>query len=413
MDSGLADARAGIMRSLYAALAEGDSSRVGELLDPAFVGRVTPGMPLGLGGEYVGAESMQRDFWWRLGSAFRVHAEPDAFHPLDNDRVQVHGRYRGTARATGRTVDAQFIHTVTFAGERISRLDQLTDSAAWQAALDGSCVATPPYPGPAIGDLETIDYSVADGVAQVILDRPDARNAIDLRLAEEILAVARAIAADARVRAVLIAGNGPALTVGGDIAYFDSAPPEALGALTARMTEPFHEAFRILDRIDAPIVTAAHGAVAGGGLGFVYTADIVIAAQGSVFTTAFSGIGLSGDGGGTWHLPRLVGEARARRMYLENLRVDAARAESWGLVSEVVPDAEVRQRALATATRLAAGPTRAFGRQRALLRDSWDSTLSEQLRAETDALAVTGATHDAQNAVAAFRAGTRPTFEGR
>ncbi|WP_119031034.1 enoyl-CoA hydratase-related protein [Gordonia rubripertincta] len=413
MDRELVAMRAGLVESLYAALAEGDSARIADLLDPGFIGRTTPGMPLGLGGEYVGAESMTRDFWWRLGAAFRVRALPDTFHALDDGRLQVGGRYQGTARATDRAVDAQFIHTFTFVGDRIAGLEQLTDTAAWLGALGGAAASTPPYPGPDPGSLETIDYSVDGGVARVILDRPEARNAIDLRMAEETLAVARAVAADARVRAVLIAGNGPALSVGGDIGYFTSAPLEALGALTARMTEPFHEAFRILERIDAPIVTAAHGAVAGGGLGFVYIADIVIAAEGSVFTTAFSGIGLSGDGGGTWHLPRLIGEARARRMYLENLRVDAERAASWGLVAEVVPEPQVRERALATAGRLATGPTKAFGRQRALLRDSWDSTLSEQLRAETDALAVTGATRDAQNAVAAFRAGNRPDFEGR
>jgi len=413
MSPELTDVRTETIRSLYSALAQGDSDAVRRLLADDFVGTVSPGMVLGLGGEYLGAEAMRRDFWWRLGAVFRVRAEPEHFHDGVDDTVSVSGWYRGACRTTGRPVEARFVHTITFAGERIARLEQLTDTAAWHAALDGTLPRTPPYPGPQVDALETIDYRVADGVAHVILDRPDVRNAIDLRMAEETLAVARAIAADARVRAVLIAGNGPALSVGGDIGYFTSVPKEALGVLTARMTEPFHEAFRILEGIDAPIVTAAHGAVAGGGLGFVYAADIVIAAEGSVFTTAFSGIGLSGDGGGTWHLPRLIGERRARRMYLENLRLDADRAESWGLVSEVVPENQVRERALDVATRLANGPTRAFGKQRALLRRSWDSTLSEQLRAETDALAVTGATYDAQHAVAAFRAGDRPDFEGR
>lgn len=123
------------------------------------------------------------------------------------------------------------------------------------------------------------------------------------------------------------------------------------------------------------------GAVAEGGLGYVYAADIVLAAEGTVFSTAFSGIGISGDGGGTWHLPRLVGAARARRMYLENLRLDAARALEWGLVAEVVPADELDKRARALADRLAAGPTRAYALQRRLLRESWDNTLSDQLRA--------------------------------
>src|SRR6202162_4450474 len=97
-------------------------------------------------------------------------------------------------------------------------------------------------------------------------------------MAEETLAGARRIAADDSIRAVLICGNGSALTVGGDIDYFLPRSGELFGTLFAQMITPFHEAFRVLSRVDAPIVTAAHGAVAGGGLGFVYAADLVIGA---------------------------------------------------------------------------------------------------------------------------------------
>ncbi|HEY5853521.1 MAG TPA: enoyl-CoA hydratase-related protein [Aldersonia sp.] len=399
----------GTARTLYRALAVGDADAVSGLLAPSFVGVTAAGLPLGLGGTYTGPESMIRDFWWRLGSVFRAQAEPESFDALAGDRLQVTGTYRGVCRATGRNFAAAFVHVLTFDSGRITALHQLTDTAAWHAALDGAERASfPAYPGPGVAELETIDYSVERGVARVILNRPDQRNAIDLRMGEETLSVARAIAADPRVRAVLIAGNGPALTVGGDIDYFTSAPPGTLGSLAARMTDPFHEAFRILERIDAPIVTAAHGSVAGGGLGYVYAADIVVAAQGTVFCTAFSGIGLSGDGGGTWHLPRIVGATRARRMYIENLRVDAALAQRWGLVAEVVPADELRGYALAKAVELAAGPTRAFGRQRNLLRETWGNSLSEQLRAESQDVCATGNTRDAQHAIAAFLDKNRP-----
>ncbi|NMO01452.1 SnoaL-like domain-containing protein [Gordonia sp. TBRC 11910] len=399
---------------LYRVLAAGDAEAVTRLLTADFVGETTTGLPLGLGGTYRGAESMIREFWWRLGKTFRVAAQPESFDALPGDRLQVAGVYRGVCRATGRSVDARFIHVLTFADGRIAKLIQLTDTEPWHAALAGADrLNVPASSGPAVTDLQTIDYSVRDNVAQVILNRPDHRNAIDLRMGEETLTVARAIAADPAVRAVLIAGNGPALTVGGDIEYFTSAQPGAFGALAARMTDPFHEAFRILERIDAPIVTAAHGSAAGGGLGFVYAADITVAAEGTVFSTAFSGIGLSGDGGGTWHLPRLVGEARARRMYLENLRIDAAQALEWGLISEVVPAAELRTHALAKAHRLAAGPTKAFGRQRRLLRETWHNSLSDQLRAESEGVEFTGSTRDAQQAIAAFLDKQRPEFEGR
>lgn len=403
-----------IAERLYKALETGDAATVNELLSPSFVGHTTAGLPLGLGGTYHGPEAMRNEFWWRIGSHFRLRAEPEQYAPLGEAGLQVAGTYRGNARATGRPVEAAFVHTLTFEGDRIASLTQVTDSAPWHAALAGAeRRSAPAYPGLTVGELRHIDYSVADGVARVILNRPDKRNAIDLEMSEETLVVARAIAADPSVRAVLYAANGPAFTVGGDIEYFKTAAPGAFGALAGRMTEPFHESFRILSRIDAPIVTAVHGAAVGGGLGFVYAADIVIAADTAVFSTAFSGIGMSGDGGGTWHLPRIVGAARARRMYLENLSLDAATAEQWGLVAQVVPEAELRDRALGVATRLAGGPTKAFGYQRRLLRETWDHSLSEQLRLESEGVTATGATHDATAAISAFLEKRRPTFEGR
>jgi 2-(1,2-epoxy-1,2-dihydrophenyl)acetyl-CoA isomerase len=100
-------------------------------------------------------------------------------------------------------------------------------------------------------------------------------------------------------------------------------------------------------------------------------------------------------------------------MYLENLRVDAVQALDWGLIAEVVPAAEVRERAHSLALRLAAGPTRAFGYQRRLLRETWAHTLSDQLRLETEGVAATGGTRDAEAAIEAFLGKRRPAFEGR
>jgi len=160
-------------------------------------------------------------------------------------------------------------------------------------------------------------------------------------------------------------------------------------------------------------VAAAHGPVAGGGLGFVYAADIVLAADDSRFVVAFAGIGLSGDGGGTYHLPRLIGPRRAAQAYLRNTPISAAEALQWGLVNEIVPAAELRSRATQVATELAAGPTVAFATMRALLRDSWHNDLRTQLTAELQGTKDTGRSDDAAAAIAAFAAKTTPTFQGR
>jgi 2-(1,2-epoxy-1,2-dihydrophenyl)acetyl-CoA isomerase len=257
-----------------------------------------------------------------------------------------------------------------------------------------------------------IDLTIADGVATLCLSRPEARNAIDQRLADELLVAAVWIAGDPGVRAVLICGEGPDLTVGGDIGYFTERAGDDLGALLRQMTTPFHLAFQVLATLDAPIVTVAHGAVAGGGLGLVYAADLVVAADDARFVTAFAAIGLSGDGGGTWHLPRRIGPARAARAYLLNEPITAAQAVEWGLVAEAVPADEARARGEEIARSLAAGPTRAFAGMRALLRESWDRSLPDQLNAEVEALVVAARTDDATAAVAAFAAKQRPAFQG-
>ena len=389
-------------KALYGALASGDRDTINALLSDDFVGHAAAGLPLGMGGEHRGAEAMQRNLWWTIGKHFAVEAQPDALRLLDDGDLLVTGHYRGTARRSGRVLDAEFTHVLRFDHDgRITSLRQLTDTAAWVEAFDAEPL------------LETIDFSVKDGLATICLNRPDQRNAIDLRMGEESLVVARRVAADPSVRAVLICGNGPALTVGGDIGYFLESPPAEFGNLFSRMTTPFHEAFRILSRIDAPIVTAAHGSVAGGGLGYIYAADIVLAAEGTRFVTAFAGIGLSGDGGGTWHLPRLIGPARAARAYLENRPITVEQALDWGMISEIVPAADLRQKATALAVSLSRGPTRAFGRMRTLLRDTWNNDLSQQLLAETEGIKATGDTVDAANAIASFAAKRPPRFEGR
>jgi 2-(1,2-epoxy-1,2-dihydrophenyl)acetyl-CoA isomerase len=396
------DARVSTARQLYRALAAGDRDALSTLLHSEFVGYATDGLPLGMGGRHDGPEAMRRDLWWTIGRHYKVEAQPEEFRLLDDGRLFVAGHYRGEGRVSGRRLDAAFIHLIGFTGDgRIASLEQLTDSAAWVQAL-----------GDVVG-LQTIDYGVRDAIATVCLNRPDARNAIDMRMAEEILAVARRIAADDSIRAVLICGAGPALTVGGDIDYFLARSGERFGELFAQMTTPFHEAFRVLSRVDAPIVTAAHGAVAGGGLGFVYAADLVIAAEDTKFVTAFAALGLSGDGGGTWHLPRLIGPRLAAAAYLRNRPIDAAEALEWGLINEIVPAEELRGRAEAVARELADGPTRGFARMRALLRDAWRNDLSTQLQAETEAIRHTGDTADAARAINDFATKRRAEFTGR
>ena len=333
-------------QQLYRALAAGDRDALASLLHPEFVGHATEGLPLNMGGEHAGAEAMQKQpVVARSGATTRPRRKPTSFGVSTtagfSSLVTIEAR---AASREGDSTPPSSTSSVSRPTAGSRRCDQLTDSAAWTEALGAEA------------PLETIDYSVVDGVATVCLNRPDVRNAIDMRVGEETLEVARRIADDPTVRAVLICGNGPALSVGGDIDYFLQDATEQFGELFARMTTPFHEAFRVLSRIDAPIVTAAHGAVAGGGLGYVYAADLVVAAEGTKFVTAFAALGLSGDGGGTWHLPRLIGARRAAQAYLRNTPIAADEALEWGLSTRSCHAAELRNRAAALATELGQWP---------------------------------------------------------
>lgn len=395
------DSRIHAAESLYAALARGDAETVDRLLSPEFVGHVTEGMPLEMGGTHVGAEAMRAQVWWRIGEHFRARAVAEDYRLGADGGLTVIGTYRGQGRRSGAELEAAFVHVLSFDTDgRICALRQLTDTAAWRAALEGA------------GALQTIDYRVENGLATVCLNRPDQRNAINMRMGQETLEVARRIQSDPSVRAVLICGNGPALTVGGDISYFLESNGEGYDTLFERMIRPYHEGFEILSRIEAPIVVAAHGPVAGGGLGFVYAADIAIASDDSRFVVAFAGIGLSGDGGGTYHLPRLIGPRRAAQAYLRNTPISAAEALQWGLVNEIVPADELRARATDIAEKLAQGPTVAFATMRSLLRESWNNDLPAQLAAELAGTKKTGRSDDAAASIAAFAAKTTPTFQG-
>ena len=260
--------------------------------------------------------------------------------------------------------------------------------------------------------LSTVAYSVTDGLGTLRLDRAEARNAIDVDLVEDLHEVAQLCAADAALRALLICASGPAFTVGGDVTLFAATSSGDLPAVLRRATTRYHAALQILDGLRLPVIAAVHGAVAGGGLGLIYVADIVLAAEGTRFATGFAGLGLSGDGGGSWFLPRLIGLRRAAELYFERRVLDATEAADWGLITRVVPADELQDLAGQLARELAAGPTRALGEIRSLLRRSASSTLGDQLLAETEAVARTAGSRDAAHAIESFMAKARPGFLG-
>lgn len=392
----------GIAKALYTALAAGDRQVLDSVLHPGFSGHGTEGLPFSLGGSYGSPEEMRKGFWGAIARHYIARAEPDRFTAMDDGRLMVQGRYRGQARATGTPFEAEFIHILAFRDGRLCELHQLTDSERWCDAVKGG-----------EKPLRVIDFSVRDGLAVICLNRPEARNGIDMAVTEDLLEVATRCANDPALRAVLFKANGPAFTTGGDLAYLSGQSAETLPAVLRRMTTNYHEALRQFSRLDVPVVAAVHGAVAGGGLGIMCCADMVLAAAGTRFATGFSALGLSTDGGCSWFLPRLIGERRTAELYYEGRVLEAEEAREWGLLTRVVAPENLDSEATALAVRLASGPTRAYAQMRRLMRSSGSASLSEQLGRETDALSASAETEDAHGAIQAFMKKQKPVFNGR
>lgn len=223
--------------------------------------------------------------------------------------------------------------------------------------------------------------TVEDGVAHVRLTR-DRGNPIDLTTARGLLEAARRCR-QTGVRAVLLTAAGRSFCVGGDLREFAAA--DDLGDHLTRVTDALHDALRIFTALDAPVVAAVRGAVAGAGLGLVGAADLVVAAEDATFVAAYPGIGYTPDAGVTWSLPRLVGPRLALDLLLTNRRLSAAEALAAGLVTSVVPDADGTAAALAgqLAGSAAAGATKRLARQG--LSASFDRQLDDEARAIAEA----------------------------
>ena len=247
------------------------------------------------------------------------------------------------------------------------------------------------------------------GLVRLTLDRPEALNALDVDTAVAFLAACGELQHDRSVRAVLIAGNGRAFAAGGDLAQLRADPIAAASALIG----PLHEALAILASLDAPVIAALHGAVAGAGLSLAAAADLAIAAEGTKFNLAYVNIGTSCDLGSTWSLPRLVGLRRALEIALLGDTFDAAQALHIGLVNRVVPREQLADAAEALARRLANGPTQALGHMKRLMRTSFERDFPAQLNAERAAFLDCAATADFAEGLAAFFDKRRPQFRGK
>lgn len=236
-------------------------------------------------------------------------------------------------------------------------------------------------------------------VGRIVLDRPAASNSVDLPAAHAFGAAVTAAEAD-DIRSVLVTGEGKRFCAGGDVSSFLAADEPQ--AYLLELATHLEAELRRLSELPKPVVAAVHGAVAGAGLAFVLKADVVVAERSTRLLTAYAGIGLTPDCGVSYELPRAVGQQRALELALTGRVLTADEARDWGLVTEVVEDGGADARGAEVAAALAAGPTRAYGETKRLLRGSWETTKAASAQDEARTIAAMVTSEDAQQLIARF-----------
>lgn len=260
---------------------------------------------------------------------------------------------------------------------------------------------------------ETVLLARAGPVATLTLNRPDALNVLDEAMVDALIPAAADVAADPGIRVLVVQGAGKHFMAGGDIRTFareSARPPEERQRGFQRLVERVHVAVETIARMPQPVVARVHGAVAGFGLSLMNACDLAVASDDAYFAAGYRQIGITPDGGGTWSLPRIVGQRRALGILLLGERFGAADALAMGLVNRVVPLADLDAAVDAVARALADGPREALSATKRLLRDSLDRTLSGQLQAEAVSFGRLSATDDFVEGVASFLEKRPPRF---
>jgi len=257
---------------------------------------------------------------------------------------------------------------------------------------------------------ESILYALEDGVAKITLNRPDRLNSFNPDMHLALRAALERAAGEAR--AVLLTGAGRGFCAGQDLAdrsvSADEAPPD-IGASIDLYYKPL---ILQIKRLPLPVVCAVNGVAAGAGVSVALACDMVFAAKSASFIQAFSKIGLIPDSGGTWFLPRLIGDARAMALALTGDKLPAETAAQWGLIWKCVADDALQAEAGAVARQLAAGPTRAYARIKESVQAAATNTLADQLDVERDFMAELGRSRDYREGVAAFMEKRPAQFTG-
>ena len=258
-----------------------------------------------------------------------------------------------------------------------------------------------------------IETGVADGVLTITLNRPEVLNSFTRSMARELQAALADAAQHAEIRAVLLTGAGRGFCAGQDLSEVlpdGDGPMPDISEIVRASYNPIIRAIRALEK---PVICAVNGVAAGAGANLAFACDLTIAAEEATFVESFAKLGLIPDTSGSYFVPRLVGHQRATGMFFLGEKLTAVRAKEWGLIWDVVPGAELAERAGALARSLAGQATRGFGLTKRALAASLGNTLEAQLEVEAACMQEAGRTEDYAEGVRAFLEKRRPVYRGR
>lgn len=263
-------------------------------------------------------------------------------------------------------------------------------------------------------NFETVNYELNETVAIVTMNRPEALNALSLQLSKDLRsAFERAISDSAR--AVILTGAGRAFCSGGDLREMQQMWQKE-GRIEAFLEDPLealHAVIRLIRETPIPFLAAVQGVCAGAGTNFAIACDLVFAAENAAFNEAFVRIGLSPDCGGSFFLPRAVGEKLAAELFMTGGTIDANRAAQIGMINRVVATENLMEESLAMARKLAAAPTGSIGRIKEMLNASFSNDLPQQLALEHRLQIESGKSNDFKEGVQAFFEKRQPNFTGK
>lgn len=259
---------------------------------------------------------------------------------------------------------------------------------------------------------ETIIFEIKDGVARLTLNRPDRLNSFTVKMHGEVAAALAEVETNKAARVLVLTGAGRGFCAGQDLndrAVAPGAEPVDLGHSVENYYSPL---IKRLSGLRMPVICAVNGVAAGAGANIALACDIVIAARSAKFIESFANIGLIPDSGGTWHLAKHVGQARALGMALTGEPIPAETAANWGLIWRCVDDDKLGEEVDTLATKFAAGPTRGLAATKASIRAAWMKDLHAELDIERDLMRELGRSHDYLEGVAAFMEKRKPKFTG-